>query len=84
MPLLENLPDNMELIRLCDIMPLSFTLIHASLISSNVLYIVSREQGMRQTACLVFNQIMVEGYAASFSCTAVTVVQASDSMTASI
>ena len=38
---------------------------------------------MRQTACLVFfNQIMVEGYAALFSCMAV--VQASDSMTASM
>ena len=37
---------------------------------------------MRQTACLVFNPIMVEGYAALFSCTAV--VQVSDSMTASI
>ena len=37
---------------------------------------------MRQTACLDFNQIMVEGYAALFSCTAV--VQASDSMTASM
>ena len=37
---------------------------------------------MRQTACLVFNRIMVEGYAALFSCTAV--VQASDSMTASM
>ena len=35
---------------------------------------------MRQTACLVFNPIMVEGYAALFSCTAV--VQASYSMTA--
>ena len=35
-----------------------------------------------QTACLVFNPIMVEGYAALFSCTAV--VQASDSMTASM
>ena len=35
---------------------------------------------MRQTASLVFNPIMVEGYAALFSCTAV--VQASDSMTA--
>ena len=34
---------------------------------------------MQETACLVFNQIMVEGYAALFSCTAV--VQASDSMT---
>ena len=32
---------------------------------------------MRQTACLVFNPIMVEGYAALFSCTAV--VQASNS-----
>ena len=37
---------------------------------------------MRQTACLDFNPIMVEGYAALFSCTAV--VQASDSMTASM
>ena len=37
---------------------------------------------MRQTACLVFNPIMVEGYAALFSCMAV--VQASDSMTASM
>ena len=35
---------------------------------------------MRQTACLVFNPIMVESYAKLFSCTAV--VQASDSMTA--
>ena len=37
---------------------------------------------MRQTACIVFNPIMVEGYAAFFSCTAV--VQASDSMPASM
>ena len=37
---------------------------------------------MRQTACLVFNPLMVEGYAALFSCTAV--VQATDSMTASM
>ena len=37
---------------------------------------------MQKTACLVFNPIMVEGYAALFSCTAV--VQASDSMTASM
>ena len=37
---------------------------------------------MRQTACLVFNTIIVEGYAALFSCTAV--VQASDSITASM
>ena len=37
---------------------------------------------MQQTACLVFNPIMVEGYAALFSCMAV--VQASDSMTASM
>ena len=37
---------------------------------------------MRQTACLVFNPIMVEVYAALFSCTAV--VQASDSMTVSM
>ena len=38
---------------------------------------------MWQTACLVFfNPFMVEGYAALFSCMAV--VQASDSMTASM
>ena len=37
---------------------------------------------MRQTACLVFNPITVEGYAALFSYTAV--VQASDSMTTSV
>ena len=37
---------------------------------------------MRQTACLVFNPVMVGGYAALFSCTAV--VQALDSMTASM
>ena len=37
---------------------------------------------MRQTACLVFNTMMVEGYAALFNCTAV--VQASDSMTTSM
>ena len=37
---------------------------------------------LRQTACLVFNPIMVEGYAALFSCMAV--VQASDSMMASM
>ena len=37
---------------------------------------------MRQNACLVFKPIMVEGYAALFSCTAV--VQASNSMTASM
>ena len=37
---------------------------------------------MRQTDCLVFNPILVEGYAALFSCTAV--VQGSDSMTASM
>ena len=37
---------------------------------------------MRQTACLVFNPNIVEGYAALFSCTAV--VQALDSMTASM
>ena len=37
---------------------------------------------MRQTACLVFNPITVESYAALFSCTAV--VQTSDSMTASM
>ena len=37
---------------------------------------------MRQAACIVFNPIMVEGYAALLSCTAG--VQASDSMTASM
>ena len=37
---------------------------------------------MRQTACLVFNTLMVESFALPFSCTAV--VQASDSMTASM
>ena len=37
---------------------------------------------MRHTAGLVFNPIMVEGYATLFSCTAL--VQASDSMTASM
>ena len=37
---------------------------------------------MRQTTCLVFNPVMVEGYAALFSCTAL--VQASDSMSASM
>ena len=37
---------------------------------------------MRQTTCLVFNPIIVEGYASLCSCTAV--VQASDSMTASM
>ena len=37
---------------------------------------------MRETACIVFNPIMVVGYATLFSCTAA--VQASDSMTASI
>ena len=37
---------------------------------------------MRQTTCLVFNPIMVEGYAVLLSCTAV--VQASVSMTASM
>ena len=37
---------------------------------------------MRQTACLVFNPLMVKGYGALFSCMAV--VQASDSMMASM
>ena len=37
---------------------------------------------MRQTACLVFNPSVVEGYVALFSCTAI--VQASDSMRASM
>ena len=37
---------------------------------------------MQQTECLVFNPIMVEGYAALFSCT--SVVQVSGSMTASM
>ena len=36
----------------------------------------------RQIACLVFNPIMIEGYDALFSCMAV--VQASDTMTASM
>ena len=36
---------------------------------------------MRQTACLVVNSIIVDGYALLFNCT--TAVQASDSMTAS-
>ena len=37
---------------------------------------------MRQTSCLVFNPIMVEGYAALFSCT--ELVQSSYSMTVSL
>ena len=37
---------------------------------------------IRQTASLVFNPIMIESYAALFSC--MVVVQASDSMTASM
>ena len=36
---------------------------------------------MRQTACLVINPIIVDGYALLFNCT--TAVRASDSMTAS-
>ena len=36
---------------------------------------------MRQTACLVVNSIIVDGYASLFTCT--TAVRASDSMTAS-
>ena len=36
---------------------------------------------MRQTACLVINPIIVDGYASLFNCT--TTVRASDSMTAS-
>ena len=36
---------------------------------------------MRQTACLVVNPIIVDGYASLFNCT--TAVRASDSMTAS-
>ena len=36
---------------------------------------------MRQTACLVVNPIIVDGYASLFNCTAA--VRASDSMTAS-
>ena len=36
---------------------------------------------MRQTACLVVNPIIVDGYASLFICT--TAVRASDSMTAS-
>ena len=58
--------------------------IQTSLIFSNVLLTVAREQGtgldiLRQTACLVFYPIMVEGYAALFTCRAV--VQASNSIT---
>ena len=62
--------------------------IQTSLIFSNVCIVNRFKRAgysldiMRQTACLVFNPIMVEGYAALFSCTAV--VQASDSMTASM
>ena len=59
--------------------------IQSSLIFSNVIVNRFKRAGytldiMWQTACLVFNPIVVEGYAALFSCTAV--VQASDSMTA--
>ena len=36
---------------------------------------------MRQTACLIVNPIIVDGYASLFNCT--TAVRASDSMTAS-
>ena len=36
---------------------------------------------MRQTACLVVNPIIVDGYASLFNCT--TAVRASDAMTAS-
>ena len=36
---------------------------------------------MRQTACLVVNPIIVDGYASLFNC--MTAVRASDSMTAS-
>ena len=36
---------------------------------------------LRQTACLVVNPIIVDGYASLFNCT--TTVRASDSMTAS-
>ena len=39
------------------------------------------ENVMRQTACLVFNPIIVDGYASLFNCT--TAVRVSDSMTAS-
>ena len=51
-------------------------------LNGNLEYKFTNLDIMRQTACLVFNPIMVEGYAALFSCTAV--VQASDSMTASM
>ena len=59
--------------------------IQTSIIISNVILNRFKRAGyslhvMRQTACLIFNPIMVEGYAALFSCAAV--VQASDSMTA--
>ena len=57
----------------------------ASLTFSNKLLTVLKAgynlDTMRQTACLVFNPIRVESYAALFNCMAV--VLASDSMTAS-
>ena len=61
--------------------------IQTSLIFSNVIVNRFKRAGytldiMRQTACLVFNPIMVEGYAALFSST--LVVHASDSITASM
>ena len=53
--------------------------IQTSMIFSNVLLTVSKEHCtsdiMRQTTCLDFNSIMVEGYSALFSCMA-AVVQA--------
>ena len=49
---------------------------------SNITFSFSGHTFPGNTTCLVFNPIMVEGYAALFSCTAV--VQASDSMTASM
>ena len=60
--------------------------IQTSLLFSNKLLNGFKKVGynldiMQQTACLVFNPIMIESYAALLSCTAV--VQASDSMTAS-
>ena len=58
--------------------------IQTYLIFSNVLLTVKKVgyilDIMRQTACLVFNPVMVEGYVTLFSCTAV--VEPSDSLTA--
>ena len=63
-----------------------FILEHASFCNRPFLQTVSnaclKSINAQKSACIVFNPIMVEGYAAFFSCTAVA--QASGSMTASI